>query len=36
MITEIGLEFYLCCLYYIFYKPENYFYVTITSTYSQS
>ena len=36
MITEIRLEFYFMLLILIFYKPEKYFNVTITSTYSQS
>ena len=36
MITEIRLEFYFMLLILIFYKPEKYFNVTITSTYRQS
>ena len=36
MITEIRLEFYFMLLILIFYKPEKYFNVTITSTYCQN
>ena len=36
MITEMRLEFYFMLLILIFYKPEKYFNVTITSTYCQN